>query len=76
MKTGICPKCQSTEIYTDGSPKRGDRSSIPISNWKKFFIDTYACYDCGYIEEYIESKNLKDQAKMERAKQEWKKVNG
>ncbi|MEZ4936954.1 MAG: hypothetical protein R2799_05115 [Crocinitomicaceae bacterium] len=75
MKNGICPKCQSTEIYTDGTSKRGDRSSIPISSWKKFFIDTYACFICGYIEEYIEKDDLKDQSKISRAREDWKKVN-
>jgi len=51
--TRNCPKCECTEIYTNKEiTKRGDRSSIGVTG--RFFIDTYICSNCGFIEEYVE----------------------
>jgi predicted nucleic-acid-binding Zn-ribbon protein len=67
-----CPKCSSTEIYSDfGVTKRGDRSILPVSNWSNIYVDVYACMDCGFFEEYISTKN-KDT--LEKLKSSWKKV--
>ena len=76
MKTSkTCPKCGGTEIYTnEGGPSRGDRSSIEFSSWGKFFINTYACFSCGYIEEYIKQDNLNDAKKMDKARSAWRKA--
>lgn len=74
MKTGKCPKCESTNIYTDGNPKRGDRSSIQVTSWKKFFIDIYICFDCGFTEEYITQEDLKNEKLISRVKEQWKKL--
>lgn len=74
MKSGICPKCSSSNIYADGDPKRGDRCTIPISSWKKLFLDTYVCLDCGFVEEYVCKEDLKNSKKIEKLKEEWNKV--
>ncbi|MCX6159479.1 MAG: hypothetical protein NTY74_15975 [Ignavibacteriae bacterium] len=35
MKSGICPQCGNSEIYTDSSlSKRGERTTIPITGIK------------------------------------------
>lgn len=73
--TGTCPKCQSHEIYTDaGLTKRGDRSSIPVTSWSTAFIDVYVCTACGFMEEYVTREDLKNDKKMTKFKEIWKKV--
>ncbi|TNF46616.1 MAG: hypothetical protein EP305_10510 [Bacteroidetes bacterium] len=75
MKNNICPKCSSTQIFTDSkSTKRGERSSVAISSWSMFFVDVYVCLNCGYLEEYIATDQLNDFKKMEKLKENWKKV--
>ncbi len=71
-----CPKCGSTEIYTDeGLTKSGSRAGIGISNWTRLIIDIYLCSNCGFMEEYIEKEDLQDSKKMEKLKENWKKKN-
>ncbi len=57
MKTGVCPKCQSTEIYSgaDIPLKKGPFGSnaIPVSMTSIATLDNYVCTDCGYVESYI-----------------------
>lgn len=73
-QTGICPKCEGQEIYTDADcTKRGDRASIGFSSWKKYFIDTYICMNCGFIEEYVEKEDLLNEKKFQELKLNWKK---
>ena len=72
--TGICPKCQGTEIYTDKyGPKRGDRCSIGFSSWGKGFLDTYICLGCGYVEEYLSTDDLNKDKKIKLIKENWRK---
>lgn len=74
--TGTCPKCKSTELYTNvGLAKRGDRSLIALSSWKGLFVDVYVCAQCGFIEEYIATRELENPATLEKLKTYWKKVN-
>jgi len=69
-----CPKCQGTEIYTDaGLTKRGDRCSLPVSSWTKLFVDTYLCANCGYIEEYVTSGELRDEKALSKLRENWKR---
>lgn len=73
-RSKTCPKCASTQIYTDaGLSKRGDRSSIAISSWNKLFVDVYVCIDCGYIEEYASESASKDTNGLEKLKEHWRK---
>jgi ssDNA-binding Zn-finger/Zn-ribbon topoisomerase 1 len=71
--TGKCPKCDGMHIISDAKiSKGGDRSMIPFFSWSKFFIDVYLCPECGFMEEYISKKDLDDQAKMTKLKENWK----
>lgn len=71
--TGICPKCNGTEIYTDaGITKRGDRSSIGASSWTKLFVDVYICRSCGFVEEYVCSNDLDNEKKLTTLRENWK----
>lgn len=74
-KSGSCPKCNSTEVYTTkGTTKRGERSSIGVSSFSAISIDLYICTSCGYMEEYGEEGDLKDLKKMEKLKKLFRKV--
>ena len=74
--SGICPKCESKEIYSDEfQAKRGDRARLGISSWTQLSVSTYICADCGYIEEYVNHQDLKDSKKMDKLRSEWKARN-
>jgi predicted nucleic-acid-binding Zn-ribbon protein len=71
-KTGKCPKCGSTEIYTDGKDvKRSERNIITVTSFMRVFLNTYICTSCGYVEEYAENV---DEKKLEKIKEKWRKV--
>ncbi len=76
LKSGICPRCDSREIYTyDG--RRGDRSILPISAWGRFYLQTYICIKCGHFEELIRNEDLgmkEIEDVIKREKNGWKKV--
>ena len=70
-----CPKCNSTEIYTDeGLIKRGDRCTIPVTGWRSFYISVYVCLNCGFTEEYMANSELNDKKMIEKVKEKWKKA--
>ncbi len=72
--TNTCSKCKSNEIYTDqGKVKRGDRTALQIGNFSWLFLDVYVCLNCGYVEEYVQDKDLKDAKNMAALKKNWKK---
>ncbi|RPI16033.1 MAG: hypothetical protein EHM58_12795 [Ignavibacteriae bacterium] len=71
--TGKCPKCGSTEIYTNEKlSKRGERSILAVTSWVQVYVLNYVCLSCGYFEEYIEKLNEKE---LEKFKTEWNKIN-
>jgi len=75
MKSGTCPKCGSNEVYTDRDLlKRGERMQLVISSWKTIFLDTYICLTCGYFEEHIPEKDLKDEKLIGKIRETWKRV--
>lgn len=64
-------------IYTNkGISKRGDRSSIGVTGGfsGRFFVDTYICSNCGFIEEYVEKEYLESKEKMLKLKENWQKI--
>lgn len=57
MKSGVCPKCKSTNVF-DGSGipfKKGSYAqyAIKISAAFAAALDRYVCVDCGYVESYV-----------------------
>ena len=75
LKSGKCPKCASTEVYTDNeATKRGERMIIPVTSWRRIFLDSYICVSCGYIEEWIPEKELKDEKLISKVRENWVKV--
>ncbi len=73
MKSGVCPKCKSANVY-DGSGvpwKKGASSqyAIKVSAASAAALDRYVCVDCGYVEGYVGSSS-----KLETISKEWPKV--
>lgn len=53
MKDGICPKCNSEEVYFDGTGRHG--IDLKISYSYVHGTHLYICADCGYIEFYAQT---------------------
>ncbi len=62
MKNGVCPKCNSTEIYRgpstegEGVSAGGYNSLVEISvngKLKTLWLNTFICRTCGYIEMHV-----------------------
>jgi len=74
MKNGICPKCNSSEVYAGRNLvfKGGSygSNSVPISFWVAAPLDNYVCASCGYVESYIADPN-----KLTEIRKRWPKVN-
>jgi len=74
-QTRTCPKCSSKEVYTNaGLVKRGERCSLPVTSWTSIFVDIYICLQCGFVEEYITDKELANKEKINKIKNEFKKI--
>jgi len=70
LKTGICPKCSSTEIFSGAgiALKKGPFGSnaIPIGLTSIAALDNYVCTSCGYVESYVG-----DPGKLTEITQKW-----
>ncbi len=80
MKTGVCPKCHSTEVYrgasTDGDGlSTGTYNAVVEINVGKtqmtLWVDTFLCRACGYLEMYVANRD--DLRKLSSA-DGWEKV--
>lgn len=73
MKSGICPKCKSTNVYNGSEVpfKRGAYAQYAIKVSAAFAaaLDYYVCTDCGYVEGYVCRRS-----KLEKISKEWPKV--
>lgn len=66
MKNGICPKCESSDVYASKSESHGIR--IPLS-WTEAFTELYVCAKCGFLEFYVQHES-----DLEKIKENLKKV--
>lgn len=56
MKSGICPKCSSREIYqSSASPRSSDRVTLKdgLIGQDASSVTRYVCTECGYLEYYL-----------------------
>ncbi len=61
MKSGLCPKCGSTDIRSgeflaeQGGGYTGNRIPVAIASFfnSAAWLDNYACTRCGCVESYI-----------------------
>jgi hypothetical protein len=73
LKTGICPKCDSHDIFSGArvALKKGPfgSNSIPIGLTSIAALDNFVCGECGYVESYIS-----DPQKLIEIARKWEKV--
>jgi predicted nucleic-acid-binding Zn-ribbon protein len=65
MHEGLCPKCNSAEVYSRQAVGARNLSS-PTSGI--IIIVDYVCGDCGYLESYTKPEDLKQ------VRQSWQRV--
>ncbi len=53
MKSGVCPKCKSEEVYIDSLGNHG--IVIPLGIIAGHTVHLYVCADCGYLEFYAQT---------------------
>ncbi len=54
--TGKCPKCGSTDVYTNEDRfKHSDRSYIATSLFGRASLTTCVCLSCGFMEDYLKN---------------------
>jgi hypothetical protein len=69
-KSGICPKCRSTDIVTnEHQAKRSERSFLFYGWFGRLKLSMYLCLNCGFIEEHA---NLDDRQKADKLRENWK----
>lgn len=67
LKSGVCPKCNSEEVYGEIR----DYSKILPSSFgfgaggTRPNVENYVCGNCGYVEFYVRAEDL------ERVKRNW-----
>ncbi len=73
MKSGICPKCGSGDVYSGAHIplKKGPFGSnaIPVSLTSLAALDNYVCTGCGYVEQYVD-----EAGKRKEIAEEWVRV--
>ena len=73
MKTGICPKCSSHEVFSGAgiALKKGPfgSNSIPIGITSIAALDNLVCVECGYVESYVS-----DPDKLAEVSRKWDRV--
>ena len=75
MRSGTCPKCGSSEVYSGAHMHPWSKlgydwaNTIPIAFLSFASLDNYVCVDCGYVESYIG-----DRRKLEKITQQWPRV--
>ncbi len=60
MKEGICPKCNSEEVYMDSHTKQG---LFPMQRFVVNPPHIYVCINCGYLEFYVQTGHDLSKAK-------------
>ena len=69
MKSGTCPKCKSTDIYTNSdvgamSKHVFGNDTIRLTLFPRFaMLDSYICGNCGFVEKYVASQKHIDDVK-------------
>lgn len=60
VKNGICPRCQSAQVYSSSKlrPETGSASTIPLSFLRSIALENYVCTNCGYVESYVSEPEM------------------
>ena len=74
MKNGLCPKCNSTNVFMKNNGIWLGGHTLPLTIFPGSIgsganCESYVCVDCGYFENYVVTKEL-----LEEIRQKWNKV--
>ena len=56
MKSGLCPKCNGTEIRV--VENTATEVAISLGWTATVFLNYYVCTDCGFVELFVQDKSL------------------
>ncbi len=56
IRDGICPNCQSTEIYWQEETDEDNRIRVDWRRTVKPLI--YVCTQCGYVQRFIQAEDI------------------
>jgi hypothetical protein len=73
MKSGVCPKCQSEEVYVTPNYFT-DCGKLVIHFFAKLNLERYLCINCGFTEEYVMVKDFQDSYNREELRKSFHKV--
>jgi predicted RNA-binding Zn-ribbon protein involved in translation (DUF1610 family) len=80
MKNGICPQCNSIEIYRGTlSPLRaGDGmlhlEAYPPGRGVNILLDAFVCTDCGHVEMMVNKDNMVKMTAIKEDPKNWSNV--
>lgn len=75
MRSGVCPKCGSTDVYSNEHLSAWVRSgynwanTIPITGLAHAELGNFVCVNCGYTENYISNRN-----KLQKIAEKWPRL--
>jgi hypothetical protein len=70
MRVGICPKCQSTEVYTNVDD-RDFNISVRVDWMRSVVPSVFLCASCGYLEQFV-----LDPRQRQYAVEKWARADG
>lgn len=80
MKNGICPQCNSIEIYRGTlSPLRAGDGMVhleayPARGGANIMLDAFVCTECGHVEMIVAKDNMAKMISIKEDTQNWTKV--
>ena len=65
--TGVCPKCQSTEIVRIpgiyGAHGSGNNIQVGLTTFSAVMVTRFVCTCCGFLEDWVERQGDLDMLK-------------
>ena len=80
MKNGICPQCNSIEIYRGTmSPLRAGEGMLhleayPPGRGVNILLDAFVCTDCGYVEMSVAKDSMGKMTAIKEDAKNWVRV--
>lgn len=69
MKSGVCPKCESHEVYMAKGGSSIRSITVTITMWSMAPVILYVCTHCGHLELYLPKGEV-----LAAIQQKWDKV--
>ena len=58
MKTGICPKCGSTDVHPALHSGTNNIPPVEAATASTVYCTHYVCRSCGYVEEWVTPQEM------------------